>query len=187
VRQALLDPLGHREAVQDHVDPGRQLGQHRQRVVLRRACVDDERLADRPRQLDLRSERPLLVRLRRVVAVVIEAGLADGHALRVRGERRELGQIGVVEPGGRVRMTPDGRIHLREGLGRRQRRPARRAVGPDGDDPIHPSLDGHGHQLGIRRLAQVQVRVGIDHRFGNSGSSARTGSPLPRSPNSARS
>jgi hypothetical protein len=63
--------------------------------------VDDERLAGRTGQLDLRLERALLVGARRVVAKVVQARLADGDAAGVLRERLQLRAIGLVEAGGR--------------------------------------------------------------------------------------
>ena len=53
------------------------------RVVLRRARVDHERLAHLAGQRDLVRERALLIGPRRVVAEVVEAGLADRAHVRV--------------------------------------------------------------------------------------------------------
>ena len=50
-------------------------------------------------ELDLRRERALLVGPGRSVAVVVEPGLADRDAPRVRGQRLELRKVGVVEAG----------------------------------------------------------------------------------------
>ena len=46
VREALLEPLGHREAVEDHPHAAGVLAQHRERLVVGGAGVDHERLAD---------------------------------------------------------------------------------------------------------------------------------------------
>src|SRR5207244_2773719 len=81
----------------------------------------------------------------------------------------------------------DRRVDLREILGGRQRRATRGTGGADRHDPGHTGIRRTGHKLGVRRLAHVQMRVAVDHRFGNSGSSDSTGTPLPRSANSARS
>ena len=88
--QALLQPVRHREAVQDHLEPLRLAGQRGDRVRLGRARVDDERLAELAREPDVGGERALLVGARRVVAVVVEAGLADRDAARVAGQRAQL-------------------------------------------------------------------------------------------------
>ena len=68
-----------------------------QRVLVGGAGVDHERLAGRARQLDLGQEGALLVGRGRAVAVEVQAGLADRHAALVRGQRLELGEVGVVE------------------------------------------------------------------------------------------
>ena len=57
--------------------------QQRQRVVLGSAGVDHQRLVGLARELDLGLERALLILARRVVAVVVQAGLADRDALLV--------------------------------------------------------------------------------------------------------
>ena len=85
--QAVVDPLGHREAVQDDPQAPRLLAQRGDRVLVGGAGVDDERLAGLAGELDLRRKGPLLVLARGVVAVEVEAGLADGDALLVRDER----------------------------------------------------------------------------------------------------
>ena len=54
------------------------------------------------------------------VAVVVEPGLADRHALLVRRQRLQLGKVGIVETGGFIRVAADRRVHLREVLGRLQ-------------------------------------------------------------------
>ena len=68
-------------------------------------------------RLDLRLERALLVGRRRAVAVEVQAGLADRDAALVRGERLELGEVGVVEAGRLVRVPADRGVDLREALG----------------------------------------------------------------------
>ncbi len=125
--------------------------------------MDHERLARLARERDLRGERALLVRARRAVAVEVEAGLADRDAALVRGQRAQLGQVGVVEARRVVRVAADRRVHLREGLGRGQRRAAGGAVDADGQHPRDARRDRRRDQLGVGRLAQVQVGVGVDH------------------------
>ena len=105
----------------------------------------------------------------------------------MRGERPQLGEVGVVEAGGLVRVATDRRVHLREVLGGGQRGPARGAVGADGEHPRHPGRVGGGDELGVRRLAQLEMGVAVDHALflGNSGSSAPTDAPDPRPANAA--
>ena len=52
-----------------------------------------------PGELDLGLEGAPLIITGGMVAVVVKAGLADGHAALVAGQRLELGEVGVVEPG----------------------------------------------------------------------------------------
>ena len=112
-----------------------------------RPGVDHERLAGLARELDLRRERALLVGARRGVAVEVEAGLADRHAALVRGQRAQLGQVGVVEALGRVRVAADRRVHLGKVLGRRERRAAGGAVDADRQHARHARRLGRRDQL----------------------------------------
>ena len=76
--------------MQDHLEALRVAGERGDRVVVGGAGVDDERLAELAREADVGGERALLVGARRVVAVVVQAGLADRGAARVA---RELAQL----------------------------------------------------------------------------------------------
>ncbi len=173
--QARLELVGHREAVQHHLQPLGVVLEHGQRLVVGGAGVDDQRLAGAACQPDLGQEGPALILRRCALSVVVKPRLADRHAARMGGQRLELGQVGVVEAGGRVGMPADGGVDLREVLGRSQGCPAAGAVEADGEDPLHARLGGRGDELGVRRLAQLQMRVAVDHvRLGNSGSSATT-------------
>src|SRR5437763_17057259 len=83
-------------------------------------------------------------------------------------------------------MAPDRRIHLREVLGGLERGAARRAVDSDSHDLAHPLLPGGLDELSVGRLAQLEMRVVVDHaRLGNSGSSGAT--LPPGAPSAARS
>ena len=115
------------------------------------------------REQDLRGERALLVGAGREVAVEVKAGLADRHAAGMGGERAQFGQVGVVEAPRFVRMHADGRIHMWKRLGRRERRARGDAVGADREHARDTDGFRRGHQLGVRRLAEVEMCVGIDH------------------------
>src|SRR4051812_16682874 len=65
--------------------------QHLREARVRVARVQEERLAKREPQRELRHEALLLRRMRRIVAVEVEAAFADRHAARVQ---RELAQLG---------------------------------------------------------------------------------------------
>ncbi len=146
------------------------------------------------RELDLRRERALLVGSRRgAVAVEVESGLADRHAALVRGERAQLGEVGVVEAPRRVGMAPDRGVDLREGLGRGQRGAAGGAVDADREHAADPRRLRGRDELGVGRLAEVEMGVGVDQAapaprgsFGNSASSVSTAEIPPR-PSSAPS
>ena len=119
----------------------------RERVLVSGARVDHERLVGRTRELDLGEEGAHLILAWSAVAVVVQSGLTDRHALRVRGELSELGASGVVERGRFVRVHSDRRVHLLEALGGGERRAIACAVDPDGEDPGHARRDRGVDQL----------------------------------------
>ena len=155
--QALVEAVGHREAVQDHLDAVGALAQDGDRVVLGGARVDHERLARRARELDLRVEGALLVGARRAVAEEVQAGLADRGAAGVGGELLELGQArrrrspSRGSGGGRSRRAP-----AVEPLGGLERLAAGGAVDPDGEDPRDPRAAGRRDELVVGRLAEAR-------------------------------
>ena len=120
---------------------------------------------------DLGGERALLVGARRVVAVVVEAGLADRAAARVRGELAQLVGDRVVVAGRVVGVAADRGEHLVVGLGGGERgAAATRASMPIVRMRVTPGLARRGDQLGLGRRAAVEVGVAVDHSgFGNSG------------------
>ncbi len=143
--------------------PSASAASDRERVLVGVSCMDDEGRARGACEGDLCPERALLVVPGGVLAVVVEPRLADRDAARVRRQRLQLGQVGVVEAARLVGVTADRRIHLGERLGRRERGAARDAVGADGeqlhDARRHRALD----ELGVWLFAQVQVGVAVDH------------------------
>ena len=64
----------------------------RHHVVVGAARMDDQRQSGLPRGGDVRAEALRLRRPRRLVVVVVEPGLADGHDLRMRREPDQLGR-----------------------------------------------------------------------------------------------
>ena len=105
--QALVAALGHREAVHHDLHAVGFGGQLLERLAGGRARVDHQRLADLAGERDLGGEGPLLVAVGGVVAVEVQAGLADRQAAVVGRQRTQLGEVGVVEAAGRVRMAAD--------------------------------------------------------------------------------
>ena len=142
------------EAVED--DRSRVIGERGERVVVRRARVDHDRLPELGGELELGGEESPLVVARRVVAEPVEPGLADRDRLRMC---EQLAQ--------RCRGRPRSPCPRREGGcrgSRRRRRAARRAREPggsrrcraDGEDPRDTRLVG---TLGSpRRCPRAQVR-----------------------------
>ena len=133
--EALLQAVGHREAVQDHVEALRVAGERGDRVVVGGAGVDDERLAELAREPDVRARTR-----------------APGRgAARSRGSRRGPSRRSRRSAGGAAssrsssvsrrcspwRCSGGGRRRTRPRRAPR-RRPARRAalgVGADREDP----------------------------------------------------
>ena len=159
-------------------EPGRVLDEHRDRVVLGRARVDHERLAELACELHVREERALLVGAGRVVAVVVEAGLADRADGRVLGELAQPVGDAVVVAGRLVRVAADGGEHLFVLVGGRERRLARAPVHPDREDAGEAGGARLGDELGLGRRPAVEVGVAVDHSgLGNSGASLLTACP----------
>ena len=97
------------------------IAEDRERVVLGLARVDDDGEPDPPGEVDLCLERAPLVGARRVVAEVVEAGLADRADRRVGGHPLDALDVSLAEAGGLVRMPS----HDREDLVVRPRRDGR--------------------------------------------------------------
>ena len=149
--------------MQDHVEALRVARERGDRVVVGRARVDDERLAELAREADVRGERALLVGARRVVAVVVEAGLADRGAARVAGELAQLvrDRVGVARRV--VGVVADGEPHLGVRLGGGLRAAAALRVGADREDPRDAGLRRGGDDLGVGAGRRVEVGVAVDH------------------------
>ena len=95
--------------MQDH--RSLEAAQGRGVVLVGRACVHDHRLAELVGEPELPLEEAELGVVRRVVAEVIEAGLADGNGSLVREEVAQLTEpLGLVAPGF-MRMDAERREH----------------------------------------------------------------------------
>jgi extradiol dioxygenase family protein len=184
--EALVQAVGHREAVHDDLDALCAGGERGDGVVVGRSGVDDERLAGRAGDLDLGQEGALLVRARGAVAVVVEPGLPHRAAQRLG---RELGQIPrgrVVEALGRVGVAADRGEHLVEPLGRSQGGAVALLVHPDREDAVHARRARRRHQLVLGRGAVVEMGVRVDHwGLGNKGGSSPIEPPPGPSPKTA--
>ena len=142
-------------------------------------------LPDSRANLDLGLEGPLLVVAGRVVAVVVEAGLADRAAVRVLRELAQLSRDGVVVAGRLVGMAADRGEDLGIRAGGVQRVAARLGVHPDREDAREAGLPGLGHELRLGGGPAVEVGVAVVHSgLGNSGGSFRTACPPGWAPNS---
>ena len=150
------------------------LQQPRARIVVGGSCVDHDGLARVARECELRVEEFLLSLPRRVVAVVVKPGLADGDGLRVREQLAEL--VEVARLSRLVRMHAETRVDAVLLLGARKRCAGRCDRGRNVDHARHADRPRSREHLG-RVVAQVRVRV--DHAVvassrGNSGGAAAT-------------
>ena len=131
---------------------------------VRRPLVQEHRLAQCRRQLQLRLEDALLDRPRRKVAVEIEAAFSDGDAARITrqlGERLlRLVRIGVTRI---VRMHAAGGPQRRVGARQLERAPTPRQRGARQDQRRHASLSrARNHLRAIvleRRVRQVHSNI----------------------------
>ena len=148
--------------------------------------MDHERQPDLVRHLDLGGERPPLGVARRVVAVEVEAALADRDDARTADQVAHDGAR-VGDLAGLVRVDADDSPHAREAPGQRHR-----LIAADREDAAHARL-GRGRDDVLRRsVAHLEVRVGVDHapagaRRGKSGGGCSTVVPGAVSPSPALS
>ena len=181
VREALVDPLGHREAVQDHPHAAREIVEHPTACRPRPPGCGSPAVCRSGRASSICAANARSWSAPRgALAVVVEPGLADRDAPRVRGERlssaRSASSNPVARSGG-ARSPPN----LREILGRLERRPARAPVDPDRDHPLDPcstAASTSSASGGSQRSRWVWLS--ITRASGNSGSSGRRARANPR-------
>src|SRR6185503_12309762 len=101
-----------------------------------RARVHDDRLPELGSQLQLPLEELALAVVRSVVAVEVEAGLADGDRTLVGEQLPQLVEPGRVGLGGLVRMDPERGENTVVPAGDRKRLAAGLETRPDRDDPV---------------------------------------------------
>ncbi len=83
-------------------------------------------------------------------------------------------------------MAADGGVHLGEALGLGQGDAARVAVHPDRHELLDSGRERVGHELGVVGLADLEVRVRVDHCcLGKSGSSFSIRAPPGQAPSRA--
>ena len=145
-------------------------GESRERVESRpvgRPGVDDDGLAELGSQRELGLEETKLRVVRRVVAVVVEPGLADGdRALVRRAASRSSSSRSRVGSSRVMRMDAEGGENTVSRIGELERRAAGVDRRPDGDH----ALDARGAGSFENRRggigAGVQMRMGVNHRRG---------------------
>ena len=143
--------------------------------------MDHERQAQLVCQLDLRGEHAALIVGRGVVAVEVEADLAQRDHPGTGQQRPHGLDLGL---GGLVRVPADDRPHAGMAGGKLDR-----LLAADRED----ALDAGGGSLGDggvgTLLAALEMRMGVDHvsTRGNSGSGWCTSLPAASVPSAARS
>ena len=129
--------------------------------------MDDDRLRQAARELELPDEALDLLRARRVLLEEVEPGLADADALGRAAQRLDLGARARVGRARVVRVDARGRVEVRV-LGAQLEGHARgRHVGADHDHPSDPRRARARQDLVAVRVeaAPVHVRVAVgDHR-----------------------
>ena len=137
--------------------------QHRGGLVVGRARVHDDRLAQIGGDRQVPVEQAPLRIARGVIAEEVEPGLADPNRPVVPEERRQLGHsLGFVATG-LMGVNSERCEDSVVSLGYGERRAARLDSGPHGDDPLHAC--GAGARDERLRIfgARVEVRVRVDH------------------------
>ena len=172
-----------REAMQD--DGAGESGERVESRPVGRPGVDDDGLAELGRQRELGLEETQLRVARRVVAVVVEPGLADRDGAVVGEQLTELVEPLRVGVSRVVRVDAEGGVDTV--LGARRAR-ARRGTSRSSVPTVIDALDAGGpgpleHHRG-RIGAGVEMRVGVNHRRGQRRPSARA-RPRPPSPGRA--
>ena len=130
-------------------------------VVVGVARVDDQRQLELARQRDLGAKDALGDVGRRVIVMIVETGLADADAFRMRGERADRRGVGLGLLGGVVGMGADGEIDRRKALGDRPQSVGLRDAGRD----RRHALDAGG--VGARDDARRSRRRNRGNRDGN--------------------
>ena len=164
------------EAVQDHrpVEAGERLDG----VVVGGTGVDHDRLAELGRELELRVEQPSLGVSGRVVAEVVETGLADGDGPRMAQELTQLGDPSRLRSAGLVRVHAERGVDAVVPIGELERLVGAGNGRRDGDDTA--DARGGGPAEHLLRLLRREVRVRVDHPSPSS-SSPVDGSSLRKS------
>src|SRR5207244_13627090 len=122
-----------REAVED--DGSRVAGERGERVVVRSSRVDDDGLPELGRELELLLEEAALGVAGRVVAEPVETRLPHRDRLRMPEQLAERGDVLLRRVARLVRMKADDREDAVVRVRERERTPAVRDVGADGEDP----------------------------------------------------
>ena len=113
---------------------------------MRFAVVDDYGLTELKCQLDLPPEKLLLLGLVRIVPVIVEADLADGHALPVPRQVCDLIKVFLCEISQLLRVYPDRCVYMLIARSKLYRRPAAFNVAARVNDQRHTGLRERGKQ-----------------------------------------
>src|ERR1051325_6036760 len=134
---------------------------------MRVARMQEERLADLEAELELRDEPFLLVGMRRIVAVEVEAAFADRDAARMRRELTQLAERRVIAVARMVRMDAGRAVEVQP-IGDLGREPALEHRGAGGDDRADARAAGAAdHRIEVLVEARVrQIRADVDELHG---------------------
>ena len=133
------------------------------RVGVRFACVDDDRLAEIGRELELRLEELALPFARRAVAEVIESRLPHGDRTIVLREVAQILDAVCLRVAGLMRIDADRGEHLLVQFGELEGDAARVDAGAHGHDPLDARRARAPDERRRPVRARVEVCVGVDH------------------------
>ena len=137
-------------------------------VVVGLAGVNHEGKSRLPRRRDMGAEALLLIGARGIVVVIVEPGLADGHDLRMVGERNQFFRGHVRLFRRMMRMGADGAIDLIMSLGDAEHLVEAPHPRRDGDHQADArGLGAREHRLALRRkIGKIEMAVAIDQHHG---------------------
>src|SRR4051812_9659035 len=128
---------------------------------MRVARVQEERLAELESELELRHEPFLLVGMRRIVAVEVEAAFTDRDAARMNAKVAELRDRALVAVACVMRMDARGAVEV-VAIGDLRRQPALEHGGP-GDDQRRDAGGASARQDRVDIVVKARMReVGAD-------------------------
>src|SRR6476646_8441399 len=145
----------------------RLLFQYAGDIIIGVASMDDQRQARLPRRGDVGAEATLLIGPLAVVVMIIEAGLADAHHLRMACEFHDLFERDVLLLRRVMRMSADRAEYVTMRLDDLKQIGESPHPGGDGEHEADPcALGAREHGLALRgEIGKIEMAVTIDqHR-----------------------